>query len=139
MPLVMWDKSFLLGVQQFDEHHQHLVSLLNRAYDDFTAGATSESVDNILHELVDYAAYHFTAEEHWMREQSYPKLDEQCEEHGQFADRITQMLNDQRSDKRVMLLDVMTFLNEWLTHHILQIDSEYGLYIATKGMPINLA
>lgn len=139
MPIVMWDKSFLLGVTQFDEHHQHLVGLLNQAYDDFTAGATPESVSSILNELVDYASYHFSAEELWMKEQSYPKLDEQCREHEQFSKRITQMLNDQRSDKKFLMLEVMTFLNDWLTQHILKVDSEYGLYIAAKGMPISLA
>jgi len=139
MPIVIWNNSFYLGVKQFDDHHQHLVSLLNRAYDDFTAGAASASVDSILEELVDYATYHFTAEELWMQEQAYPGFAEHCIQHVQFIDKLAQMLHDQRSERKVLLLEVMTFLNDWLTHHILKIDSDYGLYIATKGMPIQMA
>lgn len=136
MPIIEWDESLVLGIQQFDEHHQHLVGLLNQAYDAFIAGAASDNVDTILDELVDYATYHFAAEEHWMLIQSYPKFAEHCAEHNKFTARVTEMMNDQHTDKKQLLLEVMTFLNSWLVKHIMHVDGEYGIYIATKGVPI---
>jgi len=139
MPIVEWNDRFVLGVQQFDEHHQHLVGLLNSAYDDFTADASAESVDAILDELVDYATYHFAVEEHWMREQSYPDVAEHAEEHERFVGRLTQMMKDLRQNKNLLMLEVITFLHNWLIEHILKVDAEYGRYIATYGVPIHLA
>jgi hemerythrin len=53
MLMIVWNDRFVLGVQQFDEHHQHLVGLLNQAYNNFIVGAHTESVESILNELVD--------------------------------------------------------------------------------------
>jgi hemerythrin len=66
MPFIDWDKSFELGVTQFDEHHKCLLDLLNETYDNFTGGANREALGVVLDKLVDYATYHFAAEEHWM-------------------------------------------------------------------------
>ncbi len=67
MPIIEWNEQFVLGVPEFDEHHQHLVMLLNKTYDDFINGASKETLSLILDELIDYATYHFAAEEHWMK------------------------------------------------------------------------
>ena len=139
MPIVEWNSSFFIGVKQFDAHHQHLVGLINLAYDDFTAGASAGSVDAILNELVDYTSYHFAAEENWMREQEYPEVDEHVKEHESLIRRVTQMLHDIRGNKDLIMLEMITFLYNWLIQHIRKADAEYGRYIATKGVPIRLA
>jgi hemerythrin len=126
MPFVMWDDSFVLGMKQFDEDHQVLVALLNLAYDDFITDAPPESVNSILDKLVDYAIYHFGAEEYWMEQQSYPKLDEHRAEHDRFSSKVVEMLK--YHSRNNMLLEVLTFLNNWLTTHILKSDAEYGRY-----------
>jgi hemerythrin len=138
MPIIEWNESFRLGVQQFDEHHQHLVKLLNRVYDDFTAGAPAENVGIILDELIDYATYHFTAEETWMRENAYPKLTEHCDKHNRFTSRVVEMQKDYHAGKLHMTIEVLSFINNWITNHILETDSKYGRFMATKGLPINL-
>ncbi|MDD2542071.1 MAG: bacteriohemerythrin [Desulfuromonadaceae bacterium] len=138
MPIIVWNADFILGVQQFDEHHHHLVDLLNQAYDDFIAGAGSDSINKILDELVDYATYHFAAEEHWMSEMSYPMFDEHRAEHNRFSSRVAEMLKDCNGDRMSLWLEVMTFLNNWLTNHILKSDARYGHYIAAKGISLHL-
>ena len=135
MPFVVWDDRFALGVKQFDEDHQVLVGLLNRAYDDFDNGATHEGVDSILEELVDYATYHFAAEELWMQKQSYPKLDVHRAEHEGFTKRVVEMLGSYPHNNK-LLMEVMTFLNNWLVNHILKSDAEYGRYNAALLNPM---
>ena len=129
MPFVIWDDRFVLGVPQFDEDHQVLVGLLNRAYDDFTTDAPYESIVSILNELVDYATYHFGAEESWMEKQSYPKLVEHSAEHDRFSRWVGALLKSNPSN-RTLLLEIMTYLNNWLNTHILKSDAEYVRYHA---------
>lgn len=133
MSIIVWEEGFLLGVKQFDEHHEHLVGLINEAFDEYTSDADSNRVDSILRELVDYATYHFAAEEHWMQEQSYHEYEVHCNEHNSFSARINEMLNDSRDDKKRLLLEILTFLNSWFIKHILYTDRKYGRYIADAG------
>lgn len=87
MLMIVWNDTFDIGVQQFDEQHKHLVGLLNQAYMNFIAGEPTERVERILYELVGYFTYHFKAEESWMHEHSYPVLGELRAEHDRFVGR----------------------------------------------------
>ncbi|MBT1073395.1 bacteriohemerythrin [Pelotalea chapellei] len=133
MPIIEWNSSFLLGIQEIDQHHQHLVSLLNRAYDGFTADAPAENVAAVLCELLDYTAYHFGAEEQLMKEQSFPGMAAHCEEHIQFSNKIEGMIKDYNSGKRLQSLELLIYLKNWLLNHILQIDFCLANYLTAKG------
>jgi hemerythrin len=129
MPFIQWEEGFVTGVGQFDEHHRHLVGLLNKTYDDFICGAPDEDLGVILDELVEYATYHFGAEENWMRDISYPKLSEHKNEHDSFFKKIVAFQNEFHSGKTGISLDVLTFLKRWLKDHILESDAAYGQFI----------
>lgn len=126
--MIVWKDRFVLGVQEIDEQHQHLVGLLNQAYDNFIAGAPSESVESLLKELIDYSTYHFEAEESWMHEQSYPMQSEQHARNARFADLIVDMLKVHQVDRRYHLKELLIFLKDWLTDHILMSVADYGRY-----------
>lgn len=135
MPVLEWSDSFLIGIRQFDEHHKHLVSLLNMTFDGVTTNAPKDELEAVLHELIDYTAYHFAAEEHWMKEHHYPGLDVQVMEHESFKTSLAEIVKDFHSGKSDIDLVVLTFLTDWLTEHILEKDSAYGAYVAAKGLP----
>jgi hemerythrin len=132
MPFIEWENSFELGVEQFDEHHNHLVGLINKIYDGYTTDAPSEEVGVVLEKLIDYASYHFSAEELWMEKQKYPKLEPHVAEHEKFCHRVIGFWQDYNLGKTVLSLDVLTFLKDWLIDHILKTDSEYGMFIASR-------
>jgi len=135
MPVLEWNDSFLIGIRQFDEHHKHLVLLLNMTFDGITTNAPKDELEAVLHELIEYTAYHFTAEEHWMKEHHYPGLDVQVKEHAEFTKRIGELAKDFHSGIKDIDLVVLDFLIDWLTEHILEKDSAYGTYVAAKGLP----
>lgn len=138
MPFIDWDKSFELGIEQFDDHHKHLVGLINKIYDDYTMEAPSETVGTIFDELIDYATYHFAAEENWMEAQGYPKFHEHLEEHDRFSRIVVEMQKEYAQGKLNISIDMLVFLKNWLTDHILKTDADYGHYIASKGLPMSL-
>ena len=133
MSFFVWDKIFELGIDHFDEHHQHLADLLNKTYDDFVSGTSYETLEPILDELVDYATYHFAAEEHWMGFHEYPQLRFHRAEHERFCRRIVEIQSDYHKRDVNLSLEVMTFLKNWLQDHILNTDAEYGRW--SVGMP----
>lgn len=128
MPFIKWIASYELGIEEFDEHHKHLVHLINMMYDGITCGAAHDELEAVLDELIDYATYHFAAEEYWMTVHKYPGLQEHSEEHEKFCKRVVEVQTDFHKGKTKLGLEVMQFLNTWLKEHILKTDAEYGRY-----------
>lgn len=128
MPAMEWDASLESGIAEFDDHHKQLFNLINTLYDDFTGNAPDEHLGSILHELAEYASYHFSAEESWMRNQYYPNLNQHREEHDRFSRYVQEMLQSYRDGRLNLTTEVLAFLNTWLTDHILSSDADYGRY-----------
>lgn len=136
MPFIDWKSNFELGIENFDEHHKHLVGLINKIYDDVTTGAPSEEVGSVLEELISYVSYHFSAEEEWMAKQNYPKIEQHIAGHEKFCTTVIGFWQGHNLGKNVLSLDVLTFLKSWLTDHILKTDSEYGIFISSRGVEV---
>jgi hemerythrin len=132
MPMVEWSDSFKLGVDQFDEHHRHLFALFNRTYDIFVQEQPSHLLAPVLDELLDYATYHFAAEEAWMESYNYPQRQEHAAEHETFCERISTLNQGFMGGKPALTLEVLKFLQGWLAEHILQRDKEYGRFLAAR-------
>lgn len=138
MPIIEWNQAFSVGVEQFDEHHRQLFSLINRTYDMFVLEEPKQHLEAVLDELIDYATYHFAAEEFWMNENAYPKLAEHALEHGRYSRRVVEFQTGYARGDAALTLEVLQFLHGWLVNHILKTDSEYGTFIAAKGAGVNL-
>ncbi len=130
MALFHWQQRFLSGFQEIDEHHIHLVGLLNTAYDDFRDSVPRERLDALFLELIDYATYHFAAEERLMKESGYPAHEAHDQQHRQFATRVTEMHRDYLAGKPVFL-EVLSFLKGWLESHIVKSDRDLATFLNT--------
>lgn len=132
MPLIEWDDSFTVHDADIDEHHRTLVQLLNRTYDDMVSGAPAESLGGVIHDLLNYATYHFYTEERHMAENAYPELEEHREEHSRFVLKIAKLQKDFLDGDRHLSFETISFLKNWITHHIRENDARYGEYLANR-------
>jgi hemerythrin len=134
MPFVEWEERYLLGVEQFDAHHKHLVDLLNRAYEMFVLNEIAdEKLQEILDALTEYASYHFDQEESWMCEVNYPKQIEHMLEHKRFIYKLHELNKQLKDDKSALSLEIVSFLRRWLLEHILSADAKYAVFIGTSA------
>ncbi len=127
--LFKWIKEYQLGIQEFDEHHQKLVQLLNASFDAFAGNVHPQRLVTILDELFDYAVYHFSAEESWMDEHQYPRLAEHTALHDTFRAKLTELQQAQLMRSSELNAELFTFLADWLATHILESDAEYGIFV----------
>jgi hemerythrin len=132
MPVITWNDSLLLGIDQFDDHHRHLVSLINLARESWDLGDHGV-VSKLLNELVDYATYHFSAEEFWMKEQSYPLLEVHSKEHEEFCIKVVEQELLFEAGETSVLPTLVEFLSTWLIEHIQKSDGAYGVYARSIG------
>lgn len=135
MPIINWDSRFSIHMAEIDAHHQHLFVLFNRLYDDFVGKASTQALNALFDELIDYATYHFSVEEHWMRDLGYPELEMHQKEHDLFSKRVLEMQLDYTAGRRNLTLEILSFLHNWLASHIQLSDVEFGAFYTAKHFP----
>jgi hemerythrin len=136
VPILEWEKRFELEAEPFDGHHKHLVKLLNTVYDSSCDGASGETFGVVLIELIDYANYHFGAEESSMRFNEYPELELHREEHKTFCSMVVAFRDDIHAGRNDSAIDLISFLGNWLFDHILKTDALYCQFARQHNKPV---
>jgi hemerythrin len=133
MYLITWNARYATGIEEIDEHHRHLVELLNTVYDHFVNRTPCWDGAKIFAELTAYTRLHFAAEESLMRAGGYPGYALHKIRHKQFAARLEEMRDTFCSGQREMSFELLTFLNTWLLSHILDADADMGRFVMANG------
>lgn len=129
MPVVTWNDNLSLGVPEIDQHHRHLVGLLNSAYEEFAGATGAAGIGAILEELIHYATYHFAFEERLMTGKGYPQAAAHLDEHARFITRVTEIHKDYVDGRDTVWLEVLSFLKGWLVNHIAKSDKKVGIFL----------
>jgi len=132
MSFVEWSDSLSVGVDEIDDQHKSLVSMLNELHDAVTSGNASVDLPAVIEKMKGYAMEHFATEERHMKRKNYPDLLDHMSEHAFFVSKVKDFtaVDPEQAD---MLPEVMDFLKEWLVDHILNIDAKMGRYL--RGTP----
>ena len=133
MPIIEWKKQYLIGEQQIDLHHQYLFSLLNKTYDDFVNKESADRLSSTFDDLIDYAIYHFSTEEQLMERCGFPGLSEHKKEHDLFTKKVVDIQKGYHDGERGISLELLSFLQDWLSTHILLSDVEIGRYLVSRN------
>lgn len=118
----------LIGIEEIDNEHRKLFTLINEAAELPKEARTPKTVNQILSQLVDYAATHFAHEEAYMSEHDDPELPLQKKEHEAFTKHVQELVSRPLTDENAsaMLDEILPFLIRWLYRHILSSDMMIG-------------
>ncbi len=123
-------EEYYIGIKQIDEEHKELFRIAQSAYDVFKDEFIPDKFDHIveiINELKEYAEFHFASEEAYMKKVGYKKLFSQVIDHEQFMEKVNSIDFEQVDKKQTeMLLDILTFIGDWLAEHILVKDKLIG-------------
>lgn len=123
-----WQDDFSVGVTQMDNDHKKLIGLLNRCIDVVNTDESDiDEIDRILDEMMKYANHHFHREEALMKDNGYPDLVDHQYEHQQFVIYVEQTIASYETGE-LTARDLLKFLKDWLSHHILEMDRDYVPY-----------
>ena len=124
--LIKWSKDLEIGVPFVDADHKVLINLLNQVDDCITEQEESTVLGSVLEALVSYTEYHFTREEKLMELAGYPSIDEHKNVHQKLFHKVRAIYHSFAADREsVQVDDVRSFLQSWLTSHILVEDVKY--------------
>lgn len=125
MAKYLWRDDYLIGHPEIDAQHQHLFALLDKLFTAVCSGTGAQVVEEVIDELVAYTRHHFVVEESLMRELNYPALEKHRQDHQQLLEAVNSKMTKLRRGEKVMSIDLLEFMNDWLCRHILSGDMQF--------------
>ncbi len=134
LALFNWSSDYSVNIKEIDNQHKILIKLINEIHNAMKVGKGKEVLESVLKELVDYTVYHFGYEEKLFSIHSYPEANQHKAAHDKLVEQVKAIKRDYESGKTVITLEVMNFLKDWLSGHIIGTDKKYSGFLNSKGI-----
>ncbi len=134
MALISWSNMLSTGISEQDTQHKKLIDLINQLNDSMQAGKSTEVLGKVLSELVNYTVYHFGYEEKLMAQHKYEDTPAHKAEHTKFVQTAGDLKKKFDSGNAVISVEIMNFLRDWLTNHIMKTDKKMGQALVKAGV-----
>ena len=132
--LIVWDDALSVGIQEIDEQHKVLVSLVNEMHEAISNKKGSDVTNDILRRLAEYTRIHFAVEEALMRITDYPEYEEHKAQHEELIAEIVDLQKKVEAGEHSISFQLLHFLKMWLTQHIMDSDMEYSPHLLKAGL-----
>lgn len=134
MALISWSNMLSTGISEQDTQHKKLIDLINQLNDSMQAGKSTEVLGKVLSELVNYTVYHFGYEEKLMAQHKYEDTPAHKAEHTKFVQTAGDLKKKFDSGNAVISVEIMNFLRDWLTNHIMKTVKKMGQALVKAGV-----
>ena len=128
-PLLTWTPAIGVGNEELDGHHKHMVELVNQIYYTVNTKSSPETLSGIVTELLEYANYHFGAEEALFVDKNYPLETEHIEDHLAFRERLSEIRDLVEVGAEGASTKLLDTLYLWWTNHITNFDIKYSPFV----------
>jgi hemerythrin len=133
MAFVTWTEKLSVGIQTIDDQHIVLFKTLNDLHAAMKKGQARTLAGPLLHTLVDYTHYHFSAEEAMMQAAQYAGLAQHRVKHRELTKQVEEYVARYEQGDIALSIPLLDFLSDWLTTHIQGTDKEYGPWLIEHG------
>jgi hemerythrin len=133
MAFMDWQAAYSVGVLSIDEQHRALLDIINRLHDVMRRGGAADELKGVLGELVTYTRYHFNHEEQMMERCGYPELAGHKSIHSALVSQVEAFQKELAGGRATVSLQLMTFLKDWLSKHILETDMRYRSHMTSRA------
>lgn len=134
MPVMPWSNMLSVGVRDIDQQHRMLVDILNRLGDVVMGDVVEWDEKAVLADLLQYTAKHFGFEEALMRDNAYPDMDAHVQQHRELIRQLKIMIDRFNNGDQPDAEELLVFVREWLTTHILHTDRALAQALNAQGV-----
>jgi hemerythrin len=131
---LQWNSEFSVGVHAMDEEHVALIASFNDVCASIEDGRERAESEPLLRKLIDVTQQHFRSEEALLKSTGFPGL----ANHGDHHKDLSTLMNEYlvRFDRGDLggSANLLSFLREWITHHIQTEDKVYGIWLNRHGV-----
>ncbi|MAO54754.1 MAG: hypothetical protein CMM61_03525 [Rhodospirillaceae bacterium] len=135
--ILIWSEKYRVGIDAIDRDHQIIFELTNKVSQ---PDLTEQAMHEVIQEMIAYTRYHFRREETIMSACGYPELDAHMRYHRNLEDRIDGLAAQykQTTDPQT-LMRLRSFLRNWWSGHIMDVDTTIAKHAAGKETAIKIA
>lgn len=126
---IIWNDEFSVGLEEIDEQHKSMLSIINRLYTAIMENAPKDTINALIQETRQYGNYHFRTEEAMLKEAGYQGLKEQRKAHKHYITELNYILDQYGITGYSKAQDMLIFLKEWWLTHILKLDKAYSNHL----------
>jgi hemerythrin-like metal-binding protein len=126
---LVWDHLLSVGVDEIDEDHRRLVELFNMLNHSVAEGDDPGYLAALLEELINCTIWHFSHEERLMLKHGYERYAEHKAEHEELIKSVKELQQNILQAGASVANENLTYLEHWLTGHILSDDMKLGSYL----------
>jgi len=120
-----WKSEYSVGVPKFDDDHEIILNLIDTYLTQSDTVLDLNTVRFIIDQLGDYSQSHFAAEETYMEEINYPRLNDHRRIHHEMMDQLTYIRSQCEKGETSVVEVTAKFLQDWWNNHILLEDMAY--------------
>jgi methyl-accepting chemotaxis protein len=117
-----WGPGWITGHPVIDADHKMLVQYVNELNQAMLDGAGRDVAAGVLGKLVQYTVDHFAREEAIWAKGGLKSLDDHKRFHVDLVGKVGKFQQDFAAGKATLTTDLMSFLREWLVHHVFKTD-----------------
>ncbi len=134
MGFFTWQNKFAVDIESIDNDHKKLVELIDELYTAMSQGKAKDIIQGVVKDLADYTRVHFRREEFYMTSTNYSEKDSHKQAHGAFIKKVEEYQLKLSEGKDNISIEVVSFLRDWLTGHILNTDKKLTPHLKNYGI-----
>ena len=134
MAIIEWNDSLSVQIPSIDRQHKVLIDLINKLGKAIQEEKSTAAVSYVVQELVHYTVVHFVYEEGLFKTYGYPEEESHKIAHHKLADKVLQYKTRIEKGDKAIGDELMAFLKDWLTNHIMKEDMAYSAHLNQRGV-----
>lgn len=132
--MFQWNESYSVKVEVIDEQHKQLFEAIRRFSDAVESDRAPAEFLSLLDFLINYSRHHFAEEEKYFEAFSYEETESHIQQHRAFIDIVQSYRRRFEDDALIMPQEVIRFLKNWLTEHVMSSDQRYVACFHKHGL-----
>lgn len=116
-----------------DSQHKKIIHIINTLIDQHNQGNSAEALSETLSKMTEYSLEHLSDEEKLLEEKGFPLYDEHVQLHEDFKLKILELCTIPGSRSQQVTPELLQYLFDWWSKHILQEDKKYSEYLKSKA------
>lgn len=133
-----WKDEYSVNIAAIDKQHRKMFGIGEKIYNLVLTQDRFGNYDkilDILEELKLYTLYHFEFEEKLMEKYSFTELESHRLEHVFMIKKLQRIeKKGVDSNQKEAIVDLITFVSDWIAEHILKTDMRYKSFLTEKGV-----
>lgn len=130
--LVEWEADLETGIRLIDSQHKMLCAYINTLFRASKRKNSESIVMDVVNSLKEYAANHFSTEEHFFKHSAYPETEKHMEIHKAFVGKVAEVEAQIKQGQLKVGDDLLNFLKDWLLNHIRVTDHQYVPFVKQR-------